>query len=68
MPCSGCLALHGVNPNYKKKIKKLLGLKLVLIFIFYKKMFFISPKKLFFCIIFASFPHLPDSKGQIKME
>ena len=34
MPCSGCLALRGVNPNYKKKIKKLLGLKLVLVFIF----------------------------------
>ena len=21
MPCSGCLAIHGVNPNKKKKVK-----------------------------------------------
>ena len=24
MPCSGCSALHGVNPNLKKKKKKMM--------------------------------------------
>ena len=53
------------------------------IFVFYQiialqklwKMFFISSKKLFsfsryshFCIFFPSFPHFPDSKGQMEVE
>ena len=40
-----------------------------------RKMFFISPKKLFsfsrysnFCSFFPYFPHFPDSKGQMKVE
>ena len=39
------------------------------------KMFFISSKKLFsfsrysdFCNFFPSFPHFPDSKGQMEVE
>ena len=36
-------------------------------------MFFISPKKLFSCsryskLFFPSFPHFPDSKGQMEVE